>query len=426
MPFAQDHYPFENKAWVDSKGFPADFISEAIDQTRGWFYTLAAIGALMGRGAPYKNVICLGHLLDAEGKKMSKSKGNVVNPWAEIDRYGVDTLRFWMYSVNQPGDSKNYDEKTVKEAARVISWLDNSAKFYELFAGDDATVHDTAVPAQLQVIDEWMIARVREAAAEVTAAFDGYRLYDAARGVAGLIEDLSQWYVRRIRDRVREGDAAALSTLRDTLEICALLIAPLAPFIAEQVFQIVRTSSDAESVHLAAWPVIQKHESFIGKFLTGNREKDPDPLIACMAEVRAYASQGLKLRQEANIKVRQPLASLSVPGGLSRELMEILAEEVNVKEIFDRAEALALDTNLTPELIREGDVRAFMRALADARKDKGLSPKDQVQLIVGTEGKDVLEGNTFSGVQTMAFGAVMQPAYTAELSFGAVPFSFIV
>jgi isoleucyl-tRNA synthetase len=397
MPFAQDHYPFENKAWVDSKGFPADFISEAIDQTRGWFYTLAAIGALMGRGAPYKNVICLGHLLDAEGKKMSKSKGNVVNPWAEIDRYGVDTLRFWMYSVNQPGDSKNYDEKTVKEAARVISWLDNSAKFYELFAG-----------------------------AEVTAAFDGYRLYDAARGVAGLIEDLSQWYVRRIRDRVREGDAAALSTLRDTLEICALLIAPLAPFIAEQVFQIVRTSSDAESVHLAAWPVIQKHESFIGKFLTGNREKDPDPLIACMAEVRAYASQGLKLRQEANIKVRQPLASLSVPGGLSRELMEILAEEVNVKEIFDRAEALALDTNLTPELIREGDVRAFMRALADARKDKGLSPKDQVQLIVGTEGKDVLEGNTFSGVQTMAFGAVMQPAYTAELSFGAVPFSFIV
>ena len=121
MPFAQDHYPFENKKWVETKGYPADFISEAVDQTRGWFYTLLAIGVLMDRGTPYKNVICLGHVLDSKGKKMSKSLGNTIDPWQMMDKYGADSLRLWMYTVNQPGDSKNFDEKTVDEVVKKIN-----------------------------------------------------------------------------------------------------------------------------------------------------------------------------------------------------------------------------------------------------------------------------------------------------------------
>ncbi|HEX2792164.1 MAG TPA: class I tRNA ligase family protein [Candidatus Paceibacterota bacterium] len=383
MPFAQDHYPFENRKKLDTSGYPGDFISEAIDQTRGWFYTLMAIGTLMGRRAPYKNVICLGHLLDANGQKMSKSKGNIIDPWDAIERYGVDTLRFWMFSVNQPGDSKSFDEKTVKEAARVISWLDNSAKFYALFK-------DGAHPSEVQAIDRWMEARTDAAAREVTRAMDAYKLYDASRAVARLIEDVSQWYVRGIRDRARDGDAAALEMLRETLKTCALLIAPFAPFIAEEVFQGVRRETDAESVHLADWP-IREHGFF--ERLFGKARTDA-ALIADMATVRAFAAGGLRLRQAADIKVRQPLAALSIPGDLAPEFAAILADEVNVKEVRTGAAEMALDTVLTPALVAEGDERAFQRAVAEARKAEGFEPKDKVTAVKGEDGPHTAELST--------------------------------
>ncbi|MBU2158901.1 class I tRNA ligase family protein, partial [Patescibacteria group bacterium] len=410
VPFAQDHYPFENKEQIDRSGYPADYISEAIDQTRGWFYTLLAVGVLMDRGAPYKNVICLGHLLDEKGQKMSKSKGNVVNPWEAIERYGVDTLRFWMYSVNQPGDSKNFDDKTVKEAARVISWLDNSAKFYALFK-------EGTIPGEKTAMDVWMDARVDATVREVTRAMDEYRLYDAARSVARLIEDLSQWYVRRIRDRAREGDQAALATLRSALRHCALLMAPLAPFIAEEVFQLVRTNEDEQSVHLSAWPASKQG---ILWNLTGSQKKE-DARIADMKRVRALASEALMLRQKANSKVRQPLAKLSIPGTLPEGLSQILKEEVNVKSVEMNAPELQLDTALTPELVREGDVRAFMRVVAEARKEAGYEPKDVVGVEVSKQAESTLSGETFPGVSRLTFGEGGE--HTAELSIGAIAFS---
>jgi isoleucyl-tRNA synthetase len=230
-----------------------------------------------------------------------------------------------------------------------------------------------------------MRTRVSETIAKSTEAFDAYDLYTASRATAALIEDLSQWYVRRVRDRVRDGDAAALTTLRDTLQAIAVLLAPLTPFIAEWAYQKMREESDPESVHLADW------------YEAGTIDTE---LIENMKAVRVLASEALRIRQAQGIKVRQPLASLSIPGKLPAPFAELLADEVNVKEIIDSQEALALDTVLTPELVTEGDERALQRAVAEARKTQGFSPKDTVRVEQHEEG-----------------------AYTAELSTGTVKFS---
>ncbi len=377
MPFAQHHYPFENKEYVDGPGYPADFISEAVDQTRGWFYTLHAVGVLMGKGRAYNNCICLGHILDDKGKKMSKSIGNIVNPWEMMDKYGVDTLRLWMYSVNQPGDSKNFDEKTVAELRnKIFNLLYNVIAFYELYRDKSLEAKSDKLEASSNVLDIWILERLAELSNTMTTGLDSYKLMEPVRAMREFIDELSTWYVRRSRDRLKDGDQDAKRTLYIVLKNMARFLAPFAPFAAEDIWQTLRTDADPLSVHLANWP----------------DQKPTDPKISeDMQSVRELVTLGLELRQKSGVKVKQPLASFTVTKELAVEYQELLKDELNVKEIAV-GEAVGLNTDITPELKREGDFREFLRNVQGLRKDAELSPNDMVTLIAPESSKEVIIG----------------------------------
>ena len=382
MPFAQDHYPFENKKWVDDKGYPADYISEAIDQTRGWFYTLHAVGVLMGRGRAYENVICLGHLLDAQGKKMSKSLGNVVDPWEMIEKYGADTLRLWMYSVNQPGESKNFDEKTVLLLKQqVFGLLYNVLAFYELYKDPSPTlplVRGGRRVGSENVLDQWILARLNELINLTTKSLDNYKLLEPTRAIKDFINDLSTWYLRRSRERIKEGDKDTKQTLYFVLKTLAKVMAPFAPFVVEDIWLKLRNDKDEESVHLTEWPRAREIQSDI---------------LENMRIVREVASLGLEARQKAGIPVRQPLSQFKIKNSkLKIEYLELIKEELNVKEIVS-GEEFKLSLEITPELKREGNYRELMRAIQDLRKKTGLKPSDTVSLLVETNdtGKQLIQ-----------------------------------
>ncbi|MEQ1561179.1 MAG: class I tRNA ligase family protein, partial [Nitrospira sp.] len=383
MPFAQDNYPFSTK----EVAFPADYISEAIDQTRGWFYTLHAIGVLMDRGNAFKNVICLGHILDAQGKKMSKSIGNVVDPWEMMDRYGVDSLRLWMYSVNQPGDSKNFDEKTVDEIVKkVFNPLENIVALYELYKDDSVR----AGRGSENVLDRWIISKLDELVKLGTERMDSFRVFEAVRSIRDFVSDFSTWYVRRSRERLKsdnkEEKEKALATTKYVLVNLVKYMAPFAPFFSDRIYQRVKEESDKESVHLADWPEAGVVDA---------------ELLETMTKVRDVVTKSLELRQKAGHKVRQPLANLRIKNKELRimndaELLNILKDEINVKEIiFDDSigEEILLDIKLTEELKNEGMARDVIRGIQDARKTEGLSPSDFIQLVVcvDEEAKKVIE-----------------------------------
>lgn len=392
MPFAQDHYPFEKTDSANSGllfmmlkkifgvkpklAYPADFICEAIDQTRGWFYTLHAVGALMGKGRAYNNVISLGHILDAEGKKMSKSLGNVISPWDMMDLYGADALRFWMYSVNQPGDSKNFDPKTVDEVIKkVFNLALNVLSFYKMYVGEVGDMRSWSNVVSTNPLDVWIRTRTNELVATVTKHLDAYVFLDATRAVREYIGDLSQWYLRRSRDRFKDGGVAqkeAMATLRSVLLDLSKVMAPFTPFFAEHIYAEI--GGVLESVHLESWPQIHTVEAKI---------------LGDMEHVRTISSRGLEARMTLKINVRQPLGMLKVKNSivktLSPSLIEIIKDEVNVKEVVGDetiSTDVVLDATITPELKQEGDLRELLRKIQDARKEKNLTIQDTAKLTV--------------------------------------------
>jgi isoleucyl-tRNA synthetase len=359
--------------------FPADYICEGIDQTRGWFYTLHAVSTLLENGPAYRNVITYGHLLDKEGKKMSKSIGNVVDPWKLIDAYGIDTLRWYFYTVNAVGEPTLFNEDGVKERQRkFIMTVLNSLAFLETY-WDGSLVGERTKKIAL---DRWIFSRLHSDISYVTEALERYDIVGAARRIELLVDDLSNWYIRSSRGRLQNPDpsvekATAQSVLYFTLSALCRMLAPFTPFLAEMVFSRLSAldAEEHESVHLAEWPRFKK------------REID-QKLEDRMSSVRSLARKALAERASAGIKVRQKLARLTLnerDKKAVKGLEQFLAEEVNVSEIVYSSEIdsglVRLDTSLTPELVREGVYRELVRGINELRKKAGLSPKDRIHLI---------------------------------------------
>ncbi len=381
MPFAQWGYPHaEGSSDALASHYPADFISEAIDQTRGWFYTLLAVATLLKKAGaikevpPYRNVICLGHINDAKGQKMSKSKGNVVDPWDMIGKYGIDAVRLHLYTVNQPGEPKNFDEKEVDEVVKkTFLILMNVVTFYELYKGKGAV--PAQAPGAEHVMDKWVLALLQQLTNEVTSRLEAYEVTEAGRKLAGFVTELSTWYVRRSRDRFKEEGAdkqAALATLGYALSTLAKLMAPFTPFVAEEAY--TRVSGTKESVHLEVWPETKE--------LTAEQ----GALLLSMDEARHVVEMALAQRAAAGMKVRQPLRALTVRGAnLSPESVAVVAEEVNVLNVEQEVGpelSVSLDTTLDDELTAMGQVREFTRQVNALRKAKGLTIKDKVNMVV--------------------------------------------
>ena len=331
MPFAQWHYPFENKDMFQRR-YPANFISEAIDQTRGWFYTLSAIAACLFDSPAFLNCIVLGHVQDKEGRKMSKHIGNVVDPWVLLDNQGADAVRWYFYTSSMPWLPNRFSAEAVSESQRkYMGTFWNTYAFYILYAdidNFDPTRHKL-VRDNLTPMDRWILSRLNTLIGHVEAYLDDLKMTEAGREMQDFMDDLSNWYVRRCRERYWGKDMtpdkeAAYMTLYTVLKTMALISAPFTPFMSETMYQnMVRTvdKSAPESIHLCDWP--HKDESFI----------DPE-LDANMAAVLDIVVLGRSARNAANIKNRQPVASMYVQGkALPDMYVSIIADELNVKEV---------------------------------------------------------------------------------------------
>ncbi|MBE7090399.1 MAG: isoleucine--tRNA ligase [Clostridiales bacterium] len=493
MPFAQYHYPFENKELFE-KRFPADFISEAVDQTRGWFYTLLTVSTLLFGKSPFKNCIVLGHVNDKNGIKMSKHKGNVVDPWTVLDKQGADAVRWYFYTSSAPWIPSRFGEEAVSEAQRkFMGTLWNTYAFFTLYAeidGFDPSKYDLKKCA-LSRMDRWVLSKLHSLVKDIAKKLDEYNITDSARAIADFTDELSNWYVRRGRERywgkdMTEDKKAAYTTLYHVLTTLAKVIAPYVPFMAESIYQNLVPQFDKDaplSVHLCSYP--QADETLIDKDL----EKS-------MRETLEVVVLGRAARNASSIKNRQPLSKLIVSTdrelNIGEETKEILKDELNVKDVEvtsassdlityelkpqlktlgpkygkklndiraflsscngkevvdavskgaytvnlggedvilekddllitvkaaegfavaeDRGIAVAMPTALTPELIREGNLRELISKVQTMRKEAGFEVTDHVLLSVVSEAESVNELITLCGEELAS--AVLADGFT--------------
>jgi isoleucyl-tRNA synthetase len=325
MPFAQFHAPHSGNEHFQQR-FPADFVCEALDQTRGWFYSLLAISTLLFDQSSYRNVVCLGLILDEHGRKMSKSAGNAVEPWEVIDRYGADALRWYFFTSKLPWDGYRFSLETIGEAVRqFLLQLWNTYGFYVLYANANEVALGPGTPAPVQNdLDRWALSRLQATSEVVRERLDDFDATTAGRAIQAFVDELSNWYVRRSRRRFWDGDPAAFATLRECLVTVAKLVAPFTPFIADEIYD--NLSGEEPSVHLCDFPDP-----------TGATQRDIE-LEEAMAVARQTVRLGLAARGQAKIKVRQPLReAVVVATGRERKAIERMAEivraELNVREL---------------------------------------------------------------------------------------------
>ncbi|MHC1716308.1 MAG: isoleucine--tRNA ligase [Candidatus Dojkabacteria bacterium] len=388
MPFARLHYPFENKEKFEKK-YPAQFIAEGVDQTRGWFYTLHVLGCALFDNKSFENVIVNGLALAPDGTKMSKSKRNYTEVNLVLDQFGADSMR--LYFLGSPivhGEEVIFNEKFLKETITSVMlpyW--NSVKYFLSYADQYNWEYEGNFKSE-NVMDKWILAELEKTIQTVTSSMDEYNIQPATKVIFELIDDLSKWYIRRSRDKFVSGDKEALATLNYVLLEITKLIAPFAPFIAESVYQTLNPSN--ESVHLEDYPVV------VDNLLN-------EELLVEMKKVRDVCSLGLNIRDENRLKVRQPLSKVYVPIS-NPEMQEIVKGELNVKEVVvsekevegdglksqsNSTAFVSLDINITEELKEEGLFNELARGIQVARKESGCQVGQEISLKYKTDNEEI-------------------------------------
>jgi isoleucyl-tRNA synthetase len=393
MPFAELHYPFEHNGESSAEDFknrfPADFVAEYIGQVRAWFYVMLVVTGTLFEHAPFKHVVTTGNILAEDGSKMSKSKNNFPDPAILMEKFGVDALRFYLMTCPvMNADDVAFSERGVQEVNRKLSLiLYNVWSFYRMYEPSSVKTSEGKKPDSAHILDQWVLAKLNQTGADATKYLDSYDTVRAGKAILDFVNELSTWYVRRSRDRMKSAESAvALQTLGYVLAETAKLLAPFMPFLADFIYRDV---TQAESVHLAPWTVF---------------EAEISPVLQQMGIMRELVETGLSLRKDSNLKVRQPLAELEYHlknnQMLSPELEAVLAEEMNLKLVSGRGDfvpkngwvfkdsqnfKMALNTVLTEELKAEGLARELERQVQDLRKKSGLKVGDLVDVYYNTQ-----------------------------------------